>query len=90
MPAPIDHPYLARKGVQAFDLRVWKGLLLVPVRDLAGELHSLQFIGADGGKRFLRGGRVQGLGCWIGTPPGRDDTQSPILIAEGFATDASL
>ena len=90
MPAPIDHPYLARKGVQAFDLRVWKGLLLVPVRDLAGELHSLQFIGADGSKRFLRGGRVQGLGCWIGTPPARDNTQSPILIAEGFATGASL
>jgi putative DNA primase/helicase len=90
MPAPPDHPYLTRKGVQAFDLREWKGLLLVPVRDLAGELHSLQLIGADGSKRFLRGGRIQGLGYWIGTPPGRDDTQSPILIAEGFATGASL
>lgn len=89
-PAPANHPYLARKGVQTFDLREWKGLLLLPVRDLAEELHSLQFIGADGSKRFLRGGRVQGLGCWIGTPPGRNDTQSPILIAEGFATGASL
>ena len=89
-PAPADHPYLARKAVQPFRLRVWHGVLLVPVRDLAGDLHSLQFIGADGGKRFLRGGRVQGLGCWIGPPPEPDDPQSPILIAEGFATGASL
>ena len=89
-PAPADHPYLARKTVQPFRLRVWHGVLLVPVRDLAGDLHSLQFIGADGGKRFLRGGRVQGLGCWIGPPPEPDDPQSPILIAEGFATAASL
>jgi putative DNA primase/helicase len=89
-PAPAGHPYLARKGVQPFGLRVWRGVLLVPVCDLAGGLHSLQFIGADGGKRFLRGGRVQGLGCWLGSAPDSDDTQSPILIAEGFATAASL
>ncbi|MCA3139636.1 MAG: DUF3987 domain-containing protein [Rhodocyclaceae bacterium] len=89
-PAPTDHPYLARKGVQPFGLRVWRGVLLVPVRDLAGELHSLQFIGTDGSKRFLRGGRVQGLGCWVGPPPETDGPQSPILIAEGFATAASL
>ena len=89
-PATSGHPYLTRKGVQPFGLRVWRGVLLVPVRDLAGGLHSLQFIGADGGKRFLRAGRVQGLGCWVGSSPDSDDTQSPILIAEGFATAASL
>ena len=89
-PAPADHPYLARKAVQPFGLRVSRGVLLVPVRDLAGELHSLQFISGDGAKRFLRGGRVQGLGCWVGPSPEPDDPQSPILIAEGFATAASL
>lgn len=89
-PAPADHPYLASKGVQPFGLRVWRGALLVPVRDLAGELHSLQFIGADGSKRFLRGGRVQGLACWVGPPHEPGDPESPILIAEGFATGASL
>jgi putative DNA primase/helicase len=89
-PAPAGYPALARKEVQPFGLRVWRGVLLVPVRDLAGGLHSLQLIGADGSKRFLRGGRVQGLGCWIGPPPGANDTNSPILIAEGFATAASL
>jgi putative DNA primase/helicase len=89
-PAPADHPYLARKAARPFGLRVWRGVLLVPVRDVAGELHSLQFVDADGGKRFLRGGRVQGLGCWVGSAPDSDDTQSPILIAEGFATAASL
>ena len=90
VPAPADHPYLARKGVQPFGLRVWRGVLLVPVRELAGELHSLQLISADGSKRFLRGGRIQGMGCWVGPSPEPDDPQSPILIAEGFATAASL
>jgi phage/plasmid primase-like uncharacterized protein len=83
-PALAGHPYLARKGVQPFGVRVWRGVLLVPVRDLTGELHSLQFIGTDGSKRFLRAGRVQGLGCWVGPPPEPGDTQSPILIAEGW------
>lgn len=49
VPATADHPYLTRKGVQPFGLRVWRGVLLVPVRDLAGELHSLQLTGLPSG-----------------------------------------
>ena len=92
-PAPADHPYLVRKGVRPCSLRVRRGILIVPVRDMAGMLHSLQFIGADGIKRFLRGGRTEGLACWIGMPPAvdaTDATDATILIAEGFATGASL
>jgi len=55
-PADEAHPYLARKGVGAHGLRAYKGALVVPVRDAAGDLHSLQFIGASGAKRFLRAG----------------------------------
>jgi putative DNA primase/helicase len=68
-PAPPDHLYLARKGVGAHGLRVFKGVLVVPVRDLAGQLHSLQFISASGVKSFLKGGRIQGLCSWIGEAP---------------------
>jgi phage/plasmid primase-like uncharacterized protein len=37
------------------------GRLLVPMRDRAGELHSLQYITAEGEKRFLPGGSVRGF-----------------------------
>jgi putative DNA primase/helicase len=65
-PAGDEYPYLARKGVVAHGLRVFKGALVVPIRDEGGELHSLQFIGASGTKRFLKGGRVAGLYFLIG------------------------
>ena len=36
-----------------------RGKPVIPMRD-GGEIHSLQFIGPDGDKRFLTGGRVSG------------------------------
>ena len=84
-PAPVSHPYLARKGVQAHGLRVAAdGRLLVPVRDRAGELQSLQTITNDGEKRFLPGGRVAGGYFAIGNPA------VTLCIAEGFATAATI
>ena len=83
-PAGDDHPYLTRKGVAAHGLRVFKGALVVPIRDSAGDLHSLQFIGASGTKRFLKHGRVAGMYfqiCAVG---------KVICIAEGYATGASI
>jgi putative DNA primase/helicase len=90
-PAPHDHLYLTRKGVDAHGLRVFKGVLVVPVRDLAGQLHSLQFISAGGVKRFLKGGRIQGLCGWIGEPPDPTGYDAlTICVAEGFATGGSV
>jgi len=83
-PASDEHPYLARKGVAPHGLRVVKGALVVPIRDAAGELHSLQFIGASGTKRFLKGGRVAGLYFLIGV------AGKVTCIADGYATGASI
>jgi putative DNA primase/helicase len=83
-PADDTHPYLVRKGVSAHGLRVYKGALVVALYDTAGEMHSLQFIGARGDKRFLKGGRVAGLYFPIGRPNGT------LCIAEGYATAASV
>jgi putative DNA primase/helicase len=47
-------------------------------------LHGLQFILPDGKKRFLKGTAVAGCYHAIGKPNGK------ILIAEGFATGATL
>lgn len=84
LPAPDDHSYLARKGVKAHGLRLSRGALVLPMRDSSGVIHSLQFIDAEGNKRFLSGGRKKGCYFAIGTPTGT------LCIAEGFATAASV
>lgn len=83
-PATGAHPYLQRKRVHAYGVRALRDSLVIPARDVHGELHSLQFIGADGGKRFLTGGRLRGCYYAIGRP---DDV---LLLAEGYATAATL
>ncbi len=80
------HPYLTAKGIGPKGLREYKGKLLVPVRRDGG-LVSLQFVGPDGGKRFLTGGKVEGGYASLAS---KDGPREPILIAEGFATAASL
>lgn len=83
-PATNAHPYLQRKGVGAYGLRQLRELLLIPARDVQGQLHTLQFIGPDGAKRFLSGGRIAGCYCPIGRP------LDSLLICEGYATGATL
>lgn len=83
-PAEATHPYLARKAVKAWGIRQLRQSLVIPARDAHGQLQTLQFVGSDGEKRFLTGGRVQGCYCAIGRPA---DT---LLLAEGYATAATL
>ncbi len=85
-PARTLHRYLTRKAVKVFgDVREYRGALVLPLRDNDGELHSLQFIGADGKKRFLSGGRI--AGCFFTLA---DKPESPLAICEGYATGASI
>ncbi|MFI0846578.1 DUF927 domain-containing protein [Mesorhizobium sp. IMUNJ 23232] len=79
-----DHPYLTRKGVGAHGIRQNGDRLIVPVRDGGGMLHGLQFIAADGSKRFLKGMAKSGHFHLIGEPG------DLIVIAEGYATAASV
>lgn len=83
-PAPQDHPYLVKKGVRNHGLRLHKTSLVIPMRDSAGVLHSLQFIDGEGNKRFLSGGRKKGCYFAIGSP------SESLCIAEGYATAASI
>lgn len=83
-PATNAHPYLQRKRINAYGLRQLRDMLLVPARDLDGTLHTLQFISADGSKRFLTGGRIAGCYFAIGRPVDR------LLLAEGLATSSTL
>lgn len=84
-PAGADHPYLTKKGVKPYGIRIHDGRLIVPVM-IDGILSSLQYIANDGGKRFLPGGRIGGGFHLIGEAR----TDGVICIAEGYATAATI
>jgi len=93
-PADPSHPYLARKRVGVHgDLRQRGDLLVLPLRDADGQLHSLQYIAPDKrlgrdrdrDKDYLAGGRVAGC-CYTVS----DRADGPLAIAEGYATAASV
>lgn len=79
-----QHPYLTAKGVKGYELRVKRDMLLAPLHDTSGVLHSVQSITSDGHKRFMAGGRV--CGCYYGLGhPG-----SVWVLCEGVATAHSI
>lgn len=94
-----QHPYLQAKNVRPHGLRVgtWQrwdaetrerftihDVLYVPMRDTAGQMHSLQGITPEGEKLFLPGGRLKGCYHAIGRPNGR------LVVCEGYATGATI
>ena len=101
--AANDNPYLLAKGVPSYGLREdLDRNLLVPVLNAQKEMRGLQFIAPDGEKRFMYGMEKSGNFHMIGdygldqpgvTPfddKGRNLAQGEILLAEGYATGATL
>ncbi len=86
--AQPDNPYCIGKDVQPWGLKEFTDprTLIVPIHDGSGSLVNLQFIGADGVKRFKSGGKVSGCFYRLGDLPAPGET---LLIGEGFATCAS-
>jgi putative DNA primase/helicase len=81
-----EHPYQTRKGIGLHGARVaGDGRLIVPLFTPENELSSLQYIDADGTKRYHPGGRVAGCSWYTGA-----DDSGPVYVAEGFATAASI
>lgn len=80
-------PYLFKKGVRGFGLRYSRDSVVVPVRDITGVLRGLQFIDANGGKKFLTGTAKRGCFHFIGDLAAVGDR---VGIAEGYATAASI
>lgn len=79
------YPYLIKKSIQAHCARLYKETLIIPIWN-KNVLVSLQFIDKSGNKKMLSGGKLKGSSCNIGTY----QSGNPVLIAEGFATGASL
>lgn len=83
--ADENHPYLSRKNIQHHGARVTgDGRLIVPLMDEKGKITSLQYIAADGEKRYHPSGETKGKFWLIGEP------SQTIYIAEGFATASSI
>lgn len=78
--------YLNRKRVGAFGVRFMFGKLLVPLWDVAGKLHGLQWIAQDGAKVFGTGTVKDGHFHLLGTVL----DGSPIAFCEGYATAATV
>ncbi len=79
-----EHAYLAKKKVGPHGIRQDRERLVIPVRDIDGTLHGLQFIAADGEKRFLPGTTKKGHFHHMGK------LGEVVIVAEGYATAASV
>ncbi|MBK8816502.1 MAG: toprim domain-containing protein, partial [Methylococcaceae bacterium] len=79
-----QHQYLITKRIKPHGARLYRNALVIPLVDETGAIVNLQFINADGIKRFLSGGRKKGCYSAIGDPT------ETILICEGWATGGSL
>ena len=76
--------YMDRKKIDGlFGVRIYEGMLQVPLTDVEGKLWGLQYI-SESGKRFLSGCRVDGCFHVIG------DIDDECYLCEGYATGASI
>ena len=102
-PAPDNHPYLQRKNVKSYDLRFspeWhdapieslKDCLAIPLKDVDGQVMSIQWIPADAGqhKLFYQGAELKGAFFSIGFETLKDSPAQTILLGEGYATMAKV
>ncbi|WP_031480064.1 zincin-like metallopeptidase domain-containing protein [Maridesulfovibrio frigidus] len=81
--------YLAKKGVYGYGVKVNEhGNLIIPGRDVNGHIHTLQTV-TEEAKLFEKGGLKSGSFHTI-DPDQKIAQGGPILIAEGYATSASI
>ena len=90
LPQARRHRYLYKKRISSIpaDVKLSKiGDLVVPLYDANGALMSLQFISADGVKKFCSGCPKKGNFYLFGS---LDEPKDMLGLCEGFATGASL
>lgn len=74
------------------EITIVHNVLLVPMRDRTRKLHSLQGIEPQEGgkKRYLKDGAKRGHFFAIGAKPLQQDGRAVFVLAEGYATAASV
>lgn len=89
--ADENHPYLQKKHVYPYGVKDnGGGSLAIPLRNIDGEIRSLQWITADGEKRLFSGASTKGCFWSIGLDTLAEHPEWPILLGEGFATMAKV
>ncbi|MDR0453338.1 MAG: ssDNA-binding domain-containing protein [Deferribacteraceae bacterium] len=92
-PASKDNPYLQTKGVKAnLAMADTEGTLIIPLKNINGELRSFQKICDDGRKNYISGGQKSGCFFTFSDENGLHVVKSrnQVIICEGFATGASI
>jgi RecA-family ATPase len=83
--ADSEHAYLKAKEIEPHGVRVTgDGRLIIPMY-IGSDIASLQFIDANGGKKFLGSGAVAGAYYIVGDP-----SHGTIVVCEGYADACSI
>jgi putative DNA primase/helicase len=83
----LGHPYLTRKKISGdFGCRMFGKAILVPTRNIDGEIRGLQEIFPDGNKMFQKGQSMSGYFHLIGDI----ESSELVFLVEGLATGASV
>lgn len=85
-PASGDHEYLKRKGFLPEGLKQSAGFLLIPARNLEGEVVGVERIPPQEGGNKLHLGTKSGAFAFVGEPKNGEQ----IFLAEGYATASSI
>ena len=88
--ASENHNYLKSKNVHPHDIKIDNGSLAIPMRDIKGNIKSLQWIDAQGHKKFFPDAPVVGLFWAVGLDTLDENSEANILLGEGFATMAKI
>lgn len=86
-PVSADHAYVQGKQLVTAGLRQSGAALVVPMYDAEGSIRNLQRIFPDGAKRFIRGGRTNGLFFVYGSFNRRGER---VCIGEGLSTMSAI
>ncbi|CAL7962704.1 hypothetical protein GAMM_40021 [Gammaproteobacteria bacterium] len=78
------HPYLLKKQIKPYGIRIKDENLIVPLRNHNMEIQSLQYISPNGNKWFLEGGAITKHYYSIGK------LTDKLFICEGYATGATI
>ena len=84
-----DHAYIRSKKIKPYGAKQLREQIVIKIQDVDGVHHSAQYIQPDGSKTFQTGGHISG--CFAAVTAGaKPNANTPLLIAEGFATACSL
>lgn len=88
--APENHKYLQSKQIYPYGVKFNGKSLAVPLRDIDGNVKSIQWIEPNGDKRFHTESAPKGSFWSVALDTINENSEGTILLGEGFATMAKV